>query len=86
MARCTEKKANKSQQIVALQISLHAARTEISRCHKRLEIDHYYRLKGRRMVRVEIPYEDRLKYPDGISCRDETIKILERALDRKKGK
>lgn len=50
---------------------------EIERCHGRLEIDHVYRAVNGAMRRVELPFEDRAVIPDGISCRDETIKLLD---------
>lgn len=53
------------------------AREEIERCHARLEIDHYFILKGREMVRKEIPWNERETWPDGISARDETIALLD---------
>lgn len=45
---------------------------EVQRCHKRLEIDRYWKLTGEC---VRIPYGQRNHYPDGISCRDETIRL-----------
>lgn len=53
------------------------ARLEIERCHARLEIDRAYTLKGDDIEGFRIPWADRLTMPDGISCRDETIRILE---------
>ena len=53
---------------------------EVARCHARLEIDHIYQVEVDGMVRREIPYEERTKYPDGIDCRNETIKLLQRTV------
>ena len=53
---------------------------EVARCHARLEIDHYFVSEdGQEPTRVEVPYAKRLHQIDGISCRDETIKMLEAA-------
>lgn len=41
---------------------------------ERLEISYAY---DKELKRIEIPDEDRNKYPDGIECRDETIKLIE---------
>lgn len=46
----------------------------IEKLEERLEITHAYDYKGNR---VEIPPEDRDEYPDGIDCRDETIRLLQ---------
>lgn len=60
-----------------------AARLEIERCHARLEIDHWYVLSesGQRL-RKEAPWEDRSAAWDAVSCRDETIKLLQEQVDR----
>lgn len=61
-------------------------RREIRRCHRRLEIDRLYKLNGKgKLVPEKVPYERRLSIPDGISCRDETIRMQDRRLDRFKG-
>ena len=67
---------------------IRALQKEVRRCHARLEIDHYYVMLGKKTYRKPIPYKDRLLFPDGISCRDETIKMLDRQIDeyRKKRK
>jgi hypothetical protein len=60
---------------------LAAKDAEIARCHKRLEIDVYGKFDDQgELVAVPIPMEERTRFPDGISCRDETIKILEEQL------
>jgi hypothetical protein len=65
------------------------AAAEITRLHAllsayeaRLEIDHAWRLVDGKLTRFEIPPEDRPNWPDGITCRDETIKLLEEQLGR----
>lgn len=60
------------------------ARAEIDRCHARLEIDHIFRMpKGGAetaddLIREEVPMSERASMIDGISCRDETIKLLDK--------
>lgn len=58
-------------------LTLVEAKREIARCHARLEIDHAYRMKGKKLVRFTIPYADRMRFPDGISCRDDSIRLLD---------
>lgn len=53
------------------------ARLEIERCHARLEIDRAYTLNGDNLEGLRIPWADRLSMPDGIACRDETIRLLD---------
>lgn len=63
---------------------LTALEAEVRRCHARLEIDHHFILDGEdaeKLVRVEIPYEDRDWQVDGIEARDATIKELERQIE-----
>ena len=50
------------------------AAAEIERLHARLEISSVMRGDGKR---VFIPFSDRNSIPDGIACRDETIRMLE---------
>lgn len=54
-----------------------AAADEIERCHRRLEIDRMWKLGPDGGVPVTIPYAERASFPDGITCRDETISLLE---------
>lgn len=49
----------------------------------RLEIDHSFQLVDGDFVRVEVPPELRDTWPDGITCRDETIKLLEENAQRR---
>jgi hypothetical protein len=58
------------------------ARAQVAKLESRLEIDHAYDQHGNR---VEVPVEKRDQMPDGISCRDETIKLLEKDLERVRG-
>lgn len=62
-----------------LAAALREAHKEVDRCHRRLEIDHCYMDAGdgKGLVRVEVPYKERRAFPDGISCRDDSIKLLE---------
>lgn len=55
---------------------------EQDRCHKRLEIDVAWRLpkEGDELEPFTIPMAERATFPDGISARDETIRILEEQL------
>jgi hypothetical protein len=57
-------------------------RALLSAYEARLEIDHAWRLVDGKLTRFEIPPEDRPNWPDGITCRDETIKLLEEQLGR----
>lgn len=67
--------------IEALTADRDAALVEVARCHARLEIDHEYVSDADgNVTRQEIPHEDRANEPDGIECRDETIRLLERQL------
>lgn len=52
---------------------------ERDRCHARLEIDHVYDANGERR---EIPLAERGNQPDGIYCRDETIRLQDEEIDR----
>lgn len=54
-----------------------ALRAKVATYQARLEIDHDYDIDGNRR---EIPESERDDGPDGIECRDETIKELERQL------
>ena len=51
---------------------------EITRCHARLEIDHVFRLKDGKLIRVEVPMAERLSIPDAVTCRDATIDEFDR--------
>lgn len=53
------------------------AEREIERCHKRLEIDHAFKLVDGGLERFDVPKDERASWPDAVSCRDETIAILE---------
>ena len=54
------------------------AAAEIERCHARLEIDHCFEHRRGEMEarRLEVPYDERLKFPDAVRCRDATIAHL----------
>ena len=50
---------------------------KLRKAEERLEIDHEYvpnNYTGE-LERVEVPAQERSKYPDGITCRDATIKL-----------
>lgn len=53
---------------------------EIDRCHARLEIDHVWHATSGGDIPVRVPYSDRAGMPDGIECRDETIKIQDESI------
>ncbi len=55
-----------------------ALRAEIDRCHERLEIKRMHRmnLATGETTPVDIPLQERASLPDGIDCRDETIRLL----------
>lgn len=58
-------------------------RVRIEELEARLEVDHVYKLGvDDRLVRVEVPPGERDSYPDGVSCRDDTIRILENNCER----
>lgn len=63
--------------IAALTDRLAKAEREIERCHKRLEIDHAFKLVDGGLERFDVPEDERASWPDAVSCRDETIAILE---------
>lgn len=48
---------------------------EVERCHARLEITHCWKMEAGDKVRVEIPPAERATFPDGIECRNETIRL-----------
>lgn len=56
---------------------LEALRARVAELEARLEIDHAYRLVNGKPQRFEIPAELRKNFPDGIDCRDETIRLLD---------
>jgi len=49
----------------------------IAELEARLEIDHCYQIIDGKQTRVEIPPNERGQQPDGIECRNETIKLLD---------
>ncbi len=62
---------------------------EIERCHARLEIDRLWHCRAiggsdeaGNLSREEIPMSERGDFPDGITCRDETIKMLMESIKR----
>jgi hypothetical protein len=59
---------------------LREATARIALLEARLEVDHAWKMENGQLVRFEIPPEDRANWPDGIDCRDETIKLLEEQL------
>ena len=62
--------------------ALDIARERIAKLEARLEIDHAFRMgDGDEMVRYEIPPEERDNFPDGIACRDETIRLRDELVD-----
>lgn len=54
---------------------------EVERLQERLEITHFYNLKGEKEL---IPPEDRADTPDGIVCRDCTIELMQDTIDKQK--
>lgn len=55
-------------------------RRERDRCHARLEIDHYFKIGDNDdsdLERVDIPLGERADFPDAVTVRDATIKLLE---------
>lgn len=58
-------------------------KVEVARCHARLEIDHVFVSKGGGpLERQDVPVDQRLGIPDGIECRDETIKLGDARAER----
>ena len=55
---------------------------EIDRCHARLEIDHVWHSTSGGVIPVRVPYSDRAGMPDGVECRDETIKIQDESISK----
>lgn len=61
-------------------------RAEVERCHARLEIDHAFTVgPDDQPVRYEIPMAERASMPDGIECRDATIKLQDEQIARLRG-
>lgn len=54
-------------------------RERVAKLEDRLEITHVWNGKG---ARVAVPPEKRDTIPDGIDCRDETIRLLENRIQR----
>lgn len=73
----TGEPAREHRAIYDLSGRLAEAEREVARCHTRLEIDHAFQLVDGWLERFDIPAEDRASWPDAVSCRDETIAILE---------
>jgi hypothetical protein len=54
------------------------ARARVAKLERRLEIDRVWKLgEGDELVPQIVPAEERDRMPDGIDCRNETIKLLE---------
>jgi len=59
---------------------------KLRKAEERLEIDHEYvpnNYTGE-LERVEVPAQERSKYPDGITCRDATIKLQDERIEQLK--
>jgi hypothetical protein len=59
-------------------------RSRVQHLEERLEITYAWQCTGEdpELKRIEIPPEERDSFPDGITCRDETIKLLEEQNER----
>lgn len=65
-------------EIASLRRELAEARAEIARCHARLEIEHYFTMgEEGEFVRHEMTMEERVTFPDAVTCRDATIAALQ---------
>lgn len=66
--------------VQAIRAHVQAMAKEIERCHERLEITHAYRLNQETdtLEKFDIPMSERHDMVDGISARDETIKLLDK--------
>jgi hypothetical protein len=76
----------KDATIEDLSRKLEASRHRVAELEARLEIDHYFTFAkdgGEEFVRVDLPPDQRDRFPDGIEARDATIKLQEEALARK---
>ena len=51
---------------------------EIERCHARLEIDHCYVMRGKKLIRKPLSWKERLAFPDAVACRDDSIELMRR--------
>lgn len=60
-------------------VELDRLRAEVARLHERLEDNHVFELRDGEMVRVEV---EPGSLPDGIDCRNETIKLQDANNDR----
>ncbi len=57
-----------------------ADKAELQRLRSRLELTHVYRFTGGKMTRVKLKPGE-AKIPDGIACRDETIRLLDQRVE-----
>lgn len=55
--------------------------SQVAKYERRLEIDHAWTLKDGEKVEYIIPPEERDTFPDGIECRNETIKLQDERID-----
>lgn len=61
--------------ILTLLADKQAVERERDRYYERLEIDRVYRFDAGESVAVPVPLDERHGVPDGIECRDETIRL-----------
>ena len=66
-----------------LQAKLTACEARVRELEHRLEIDTAYGMDGKEIV---IPTDKRDEMPDGIECRDETIKLQDEAIEKLKAR
>lgn len=62
-----------------LEAEIDRLRAEVARLHERLEDNHWFEHVDGEMVRVDV---EPGSVPDGIECRDETIKLQDENIDR----
>jgi hypothetical protein len=61
--------------------AIESLQRRIGELEGRLEIDHAWQFMNGEKVRVEIPPEERDRFPDGIECRNETIRLQDKNIE-----
>jgi hypothetical protein len=61
--------------------TIQALRMRVATYERRLEIDRCWAFENGEKVEKVVPPEERDSFPDGIECRNETIKLLDRNVD-----
>ncbi len=73
-------KAETADLTITAEQRIERLQAEVNRCHARLEVDRVW--IGDDTKAKAVPFADRLDIPDGIACRNVTIRILDVEIDR----